>query len=130
MNIHIFDGQLLEAKALLSVYLESAAEVSSEDKIMAFEQLKTFIQPNLNFDIIVNDFKTFGHNLGSNYDPTNELYADDLLYLCAILLEKLDNTDEFLFIFNQQLIDMSTGMCPQGRTHRLFQIIMAFKEFL
>lgn len=133
MNVHIFDGELLESKLLLSSYLESAAEVLSEDKIITFERLRTFIQPNganVNFDTIVNDFKIHGHNQGSNYDQSNGLYADDLLYLCAVIMQNLDDKDELILIINQQLMDMMGGICAQGCTHRLFQIIMAFKQFL
>lgn len=125
MDIHIFDGQLLRTKTSLSPYLENAFQMSSEEKLKAFERLRSLIQPNVNFEIIVNDFRT-----GPNYDATNDLYADDILYICAELLSKVPDKECFISVLNQQLSEMSTGMCPQGRTHRLIQVITAFEEFL
>lgn len=58
----------------------------------------------------------------SNIDMTNGLIADDLICICWIYREN----KEFMSALETQLIDMSTGFCPQGRTHRLFQILLAF----
>lgn len=60
----------------------------------------------------------------SNIDSTNKLVADDLICLCW---EHKDNPI-FLSNLEDQLIDMRTGFCPQGRTHRLFQILLAFER--
>ena len=130
MDVHIFDGQLLYSKSLILPHLQIAALVSNEDKLAAFGQLKLQLDPNPNFDTIVNDFMSIGHSPGPNYDPTNELYADDLLYLCACLVQKMPLNETLIFLLNEQLVQMSTGMCPQGRTHRLMQIIMTFEQFL
>ena len=64
-----------------------------------------------------------------NYDPTNELYAEDLLYLCYELCIKVKEPD-FDAVFIDKLNEMNTGMCPQGRTHRLLEVVMTFQEFL
>jgi hypothetical protein len=121
MDVHTFDGQLLEIKTFLLPYLE----ISPENKFNVFQQLKILIGSNVTFDIIVNNSKS-----NENYDPTNDLYADDLLYICGIIAENIPDKDSFVSTFNEQLTDMSTGMCAQGRVHRLFQIIIAFEEFL
>ena len=121
MNVHIFDGQLLEAREELLPYL---LNISSEDKIIVFEELRKYIS-HVNFDMIIND----SHN-ASNHDLSNDLHADDLLYLCGIIMEKLEDKETFIEMLNEQLNDAHSGMCAQGRTHRLFQLIIAFKEFL
>lgn len=87
-----------------------------------FSQLRLELSKRLNqhnqsaltyFDLIVND----GHN-HQNFDQTNNIYADDLLYLLSINIESIPWE-----YFIEQLLDISTGSCPQGRTIRLFQII-------
>jgi hypothetical protein len=58
-----------------------------------------------------------------NYDPTNQICALDILKLFTPTL--LANKD-FLVELEVQLMDMTTGSCPQGRTHRLLQLLVAF----
>ena len=58
----------------------------------------------------------------ANIDNTNGLIADDLICMCWIYREN----SEFISVLETQLIDMATGFCPQGRTHRLFQTLLAF----
>lgn len=58
----------------------------------------------------------------SNIDNTNGLIADDIICICWAYR---DNSD-FMSVLEMQLIDMATGFCPQGRTHRLFQTVLAF----
>jgi len=65
-----------------------------------------------------------GMGKNENVDPTNMLVADDLICLCWSYRENSD----FMTCLETQLIDMRTGFCPQGRTHRLFQILLAFHE--
>ena len=130
MDVHTFDGKLLEVRKSLSFYLECAAQISHENKLAAFELLRMFIKPNVNFNTIVEDFRRDGHDANSNHDPTNDLHADDLLYLCWIILEKVPDKYHFTSLLDMQFTDMNSGMCSQGRTHRLFQLVLAFKEFL
>lgn len=61
------------------------------------------------------------NNDGSNYDPINKIDCADLLYL----ISKKYN-QELLPILVEQLEDMKTGFCPQGKTIRLLQIIGSF----
>lgn len=58
----------------------------------------------------------------ANHDPSNSLCADDLIVACW---EHRMNED-FMRELEAQLEDMRTGFCPQGRTHRLFQLLAAF----
>jgi hypothetical protein len=85
---------------------------------------------NANFNTIVRDFEQ--DNAGPNYDPTNHLFAVDLLFLCSeiCLFSAKDVSEEASILTNIQLDEMSSGMCPQGRNTRLFQIVCSFSEYL
>lgn len=58
----------------------------------------------------------------ANYDASNDIWAEDLLSLMMVMLE---NT-AFLDQLEEQLCDMRTGFCPQGRTTRLWQVTLSF----
>jgi len=62
-----------------------------------------------------------------NHDLLNNLFVDDLLYLCyeKIVLEL---NSEFVEEFKIQLKDLPDGFCVQGRTIRLLQILLAFRD--
>lgn len=60
----------------------------------------------------------------SNYDPTNNLHAGDLLYTLTFL----ESSKDLIICLNEQAEGMQTGFCAQGRTHRLIQILKAFKS--
>lgn len=59
-----------------------------------------------------------------NYDPDDDLHAYDLLEACATL----GVTQELVDVLTEQLRDMATGFCPQGRTHRLLSVFQAFSS--
>lgn len=122
---HFYDGQLGTAKATLEVDLIRASQKTSEEKLAAFGLLRSLIpkETHHNFDIIVRDFIRSGRTKGANHDPTNDLHADDLLYLCS----ELAGDPVMIELLTTQLVDMSTGICPQGRTHRLLQVLWALQ---
>ncbi len=77
------------------------------------------------FDLICNSIGN-----ASNYDPSNKLYADDILYLCCELWDEIKDSEkgqDLLKTLASQLYDMRTGSCPPGRSTRLFQVYIAFK---
>lgn len=117
-DTHFYDGQLAPIKAQLQSDLDRAHQKTPQEQLVAFqllrEQLPAIAHPN--FDVIVRDLAQ-----KTNYDPTNDLLANDLLYLCA---ERAAN-EGFIDLLTAQLLEMSTGMCAQGRTHRLLQILWA-----
>lgn len=130
MNVHQFDGQLFPDKSLLQEHLHRAALISKDQKQNSFLKLRTMLLPNNNLDTIIHDFYIYGRNIGPNYDPTNDLYADDLLYLCYELLHRSFDHNDLTALLNDQFNEMSSGMCPQGRTHRLISVVLAYQEFL
>lgn len=119
LNTHAYDGQLKFTEIsgwnqVISLPIEEKQRRGKE-LIVAAEKLCPLAQHHLS--IIVNSIGT-----GANYDPSNQISADDLISLCFC---HRDNSD-FLSMLELQLIDMRTGFCPQGRTHRLFQLLLAF----
>lgn len=115
LDIHTYDGKLqntLRVNNLLSI---------TDKKTLASTLITPIQKINLESSLLlsklISDIGT-----GANYDPTNKISADDLLVLCS---EKKDSVD-FIQELIIQLQDMKTGMCSQGRTHRLYQLILAF----
>lgn len=72
------------------------------------------------FELLCNSIGT-----PSNYDKINNISVDHLLYEIA----KLSNTIDDLTILEEQLIDMKTGSCPQGRSLRLIQILKSWRNY-
>jgi len=117
--------------------------ISKEEKIKGFSKLRSKLTNNVvglkYYDEMVNNYVTnvtnnndnntnnsnnSGNNPGnSNYDALNNLNAIDLIYIVYMISEK---NDEILSIFSEQLLDLQTGFCPQGRTVRLIQTILPF----
>lgn len=69
---------------------------------------------------------------GKNYDDINKLDAIDLLHLISLFFihnsTKTCQMETIKTLLNDQLEDMKTGFCPQGRTIRLVQIIDSFVD--
>nr|QBK87600.1 MAG: uncharacterized protein LCMAC201_05130 [Marseillevirus LCMAC201] len=61
----------------------------------------------------------------SNYDKTNGMYADDVLYLVCRKIDETKNTDALVYLSEQLSDIMTSGQCPQGRSTRIFQVLMA-----
>ncbi len=65
-----------------------------------------------------------------NYDSSNRVDALTLLILLSLLMDvsnrEKDEGDGMMDILAEQLADMASGPCPEGRTTRLAQIAMCF----
>jgi hypothetical protein len=108
MDVHLFDGHIdHNIRSTLSI-----------DEIRDIGQRLCNILHSPELRTVVNDIGT-----PNNYDLTNQLNADHLIGLCG---NYIDNED-FLLIMKEQLKDMSTGMCAQGRCYRLYQVVKAFQ---
>jgi hypothetical protein len=118
LDTHSYDGNIDTGQ--LPDIIEIANISLEEKKARGVELLNTI---NIN-PIAKNFLNIIVSNMGTaaNYDGTNKLCADDLICLCWIYRENVD----FIAILQDQLMDMATGFCPQGRTHRLFQALLAF----
>ena len=63
----------------------------------------------------------------SNFDPVNNIYADDLLVEICKKISNSSETHDILVNIAEQLGDMyNLGQCPQGRTTRLYQLYLSF----
>src|SRR5579872_5629927 len=119
-NTHDYDGKLNPS------HLESLSSVhnlSIEEKKRIGNDFVNYVSDKISPSAL-HYLRMIVTNMGtvSNIDNTNNLVADDLIYLCW---DRRTNKD-FLATLEIQLIDMATGFCPQGRTHRLFQSLLAF----
>ncbi len=110
MNTHAYDGKIKN-----ELYFK---QLTLDEKLQKGQELLQCLN-NPYLQIIINDIGT-----SKNYDPTNCLNADDLLCLCW----EYKDDEDFIQELNIQLLDMATGFCPQGRTHRLYQLLVAFKN--
>lgn len=73
------------------------------------------------------NWKTIIEQWGSpaNHDRTSNIRAEPLVKLCYEILNHPDDND-FRELLEIQLTEMDTGMCPPGRTTRLYQVVRAF----
>lgn len=67
--------------------------------------------------VLINDVGT-----NKNFDPINNVNVDDLLLQLYHLKKKNPECFDDV-ILDDQLVEMLTGMCPQGRTIRLLQVL-------
>lgn len=121
LNTHTYDSQLA---INLIPGLTEMKEMNIEDKKIRGQELLD-AAPDMN--AISKLFLTqIIASMGSpaNIDASNGLIADDLLSICWIYREN----PKFILELDIQLQDMITGFCPQGRTHRLFQLLLAFND--
>jgi len=119
LNTHFYDGNLKERLEKIKPELDRVQQKSREEKATMYLNVLHRIrepQARANLMALIRDFTT---NANSNFDTSNSFSADDLM---CIIAEKLDWEDT-LAMLETQLVEMSSGMCPQGRTHRLFQIV-------
>ena len=120
VNTHNYDGRL---DISLLPDLATISELTIEEKIKRGRDIRAIAVdvfdsiPLKYLDLIISSIGT-----ASNVDHTNGLVADDLLCICWVYREN----PNFMIELETQLNDMSTGFCPQGRTHRLFQVLVAF----
>jgi hypothetical protein len=137
-DTHFYDGKLFTLLPELEEDIVRASKVSDPDKTLAFAELERVLRdrggPHIggimrSYMAIVTSHRQYGRmkNQNPNYDNDNNLYACDLMYL---LYEKivLQNSTEHLKLLYEQLDDMSSGLCPQGRSTRLFQALVMLKS--
>ena len=122
---HYYDNKLGETVASLKREIEEARSISDDIKKIEFEKLRTLLTPKISplglafFDALVTGPPT--------YDPINQLWSTDMLYLCCKFSKNKDvNLGDLLECISSQFEDMSTGFCPQGQTIRLLQIVTSF----
>lgn len=118
LNTHSYDGKI-DIHQLPD--LNSVRQLSLEEKRRRGIELQSYVKLN---SVAAHYLSGIVSSIGTpaNIDSTNGLIADDLICLCWVYREN----SEFISVLESQLVDMATGFCPQGRTHRLFQTLLAF----
>jgi hypothetical protein len=135
-NTHYYDGQLLDEQSMMAEELQNIKKFTNNCKKMT---VHNFIQdiisvniPEKNYISVNNLNVVFSSwNQTSNFDHTNDISKDDVLYILAIewnalKFSKPELTKDFASEFFLQFMDMQSGGCPQGRVIRLFQIASAY----
>lgn len=125
IHTHTYDKELENVKIELKECFESVEKVSSVKKQEAFQELKEYLCSRIT-EVEMGFLEKLVSEKDKYYDPVNDLRVDNLLYLCYKKLVVGDNTD-FLINFRQQLSDLRTGSCVQGRSIRLLQLLYAFE---
>lgn len=144
LNTHHYDGQIyipeevrilskgvnfleLEKKMFINEFVIGVSAVDIPEKnITSLYYLNTIVSE-------------WGNN--SNFDTTNNLRAEDVLFICALIWnnikalqadenEKNTLIKDFCRELFIQLLDMQSGQCPQGRVTRLWQVAESFYGFI
>ena len=127
---HFYDNNISKSiiESIQPLLIKSGT-VSKEDKLVIFDDIRTLLtEIKTNeigmkyYDQIIQSFMKDGEG---NYDSTNKLDAIDLLYVICMLSVHMNN-DSMLLLLKEQLEDLQSGFCPQGRTIRFMQIISSF----
>lgn len=115
LNTHSYDGKIKIGELLDEISIEQKRDRCIEIRNSVFQKISKKALYYL--DEIISSIGT-----SKNVDDTNGLVAEDILCRCWPMKENND----FIVELELQLLDMETGFCPQGRTHRLFQVFVAF----
>lgn len=119
LNTHYYDGKIIKS-------VEKVPDVN--EKVELFDQLISKIQNNPVTQkframaiVAVNAIKR-DIQKQANYDPTNDMWADDILYWVCKYVEE---NNDLLKLLSEQLHDIIvSGQCAQGRCTRLFQVLV------
>jgi len=138
LNTHTYDGKLRDYRETIKKDLDRARGVAPAVKQEAFEVLRGALArapettpQTLRYLDQIRTAAATGRT-AENYDSSNDLRADDILYLCyelylndTVAASSGGKPSDLLSILADQLHDMSTGPCPPGRTTRLFQVYVS-----
>jgi hypothetical protein len=124
LNTHHYDGQLY------TLYQEIEGMV--KDPIPSLETTYQEISELINTLLADNKkSRKETHNIlnilrtstgtPANYDSSNNINVDKLLPLVWTCVKKYDNSAKLIFL--EQIQEMKNGLCPQGRTTRLIQLV-------
>ena len=131
-NTHNFDGQLKDTISWLNI--NDNTKILVREEILSSNLYQDYVNKyglHNNLRIILQEYNT-----SSNYDSTNNYSCEELLTRLVAIYDTLQprgtessnnsglcNQDDLLKLLHEQFDEMSSGMCPQGRTHRLFYVV-------
>ena len=123
VNTHTYDGKLKDAVKLHANLLQETHVIDISIKKDVLEKLKHMIEKCDASGYIPGAVRALNLIISNceqepNYDSSNDLWAEDLLYLID---QKIN--DDIIPTLAEQLSDIVTsGKCPPGRTTRLWQV--------
>jgi len=125
---HFYDKHISkEALEKIEPFILISKNINQEEKLSYFytlrKELELIKSDKIGIKFYDKMIDSYVKDDGKNYDPINKLDPIDLLYI-IYLIQKYNK--EILLILGEQLNDLRTGFCPQGRSVRLIQIILAF----
>ena len=127
LDVHAYDGKLLiNISEDLKTNLRQPREINLITKLDIFTRNIVYISKYIdkypdcviNYNNIVSAMSQ--NNNIQNIDSTNDLHADDLLYL-YLTSTSIDNYE----ILAEQLHEITNGECSQGRCSRILQVLYA-----
>lgn len=125
LQTHYYDNKISEPISIVKENLKFFKEIYpyEKKKIELFEEFKElFISGKRGYTFFEGIYKDYLAKNTNNYDPLNDIYADDILFLILICLKYREMDCNILY---EQFEEMGTGFCPQGRVNRLLQVYMA-----
>lgn len=119
-NVHEFDGKLRKIVV---------PSVPKEDEALLISKFsERSMRPPARG--IANDILYYGDDV-RNMDHANDMNARNLLVVVLYLISGLPENDhlEWYSLLEEQLVDMARlGPCPQGRTVRLWQLLLCLLD--
>lgn len=120
LNTHYYDGKLKIKYQNLKHELEDQIiqldQCWIEIKQLVMQETKGAQRKKAN--MILNKLRSNDHG---NYDKANDIHIHELIPYVWTKVREYDNSGKRVFI--EQLIDITRGMCPQGRVTRLLQVV-------
>jgi len=128
LKTHYYDGKMVGVIGPHRLVLNNIRSLGQSDKIKMLRELWSHIVDRVpNSPYLSAAFTYFNSILNSigtptNYDAVNDLYAEDLLYMCIPFVSSID----FCYSLVEQLHDISRGPCSQGKCTRILQLIVSY----
>lgn len=139
-NTHHYDGALPwdSELGILLTRIRSDTETSDTRREVVDQfvlEITTYDVPERNpisMDFLTRTVHSWGQT--ANNDGTNDITADELLFVCAQIWNTITTREpellgNFAKEFFTQFMDMQTGPCPQGRTVRLWQLAYFYLQW-
>lgn len=133
LNTHYYDGKLVDHELVQAVHDQQKvadAELTAH-KHLLFTNLIEDIK--LNPAVLdkyrptaIRAVEVIKQNIrqAANYDQTNSMYADDVLYMVC---KNTKNADVLVYLSEQLSDILTSGQCAQGRSTRIFQVLSALE---
>jgi hypothetical protein len=124
LQTHTYDGKWQDTLSIIKRHqffgpsLSMAAEAGTTSEL--FVLYPKISKGHQFFSMIMNG--------NGNWDSANEVNAKILLCFLALMYEGVHEKEEMCKVLGEQLQDMATGSCPQGRTTRLAQVIVSYLD--